>query len=70
VWYCSIKGYKPWLQPDSQNTRTNDQGGQTIWYDERQLLQVRPPRQQGRRPESGGRLPGAGHGALAGARPA
>ncbi|EFN59708.1 hypothetical protein CHLNCDRAFT_33556 [Chlorella variabilis] len=39
VWYCSIKGYKPWLQPDTKNTQTNDRGGQTIWYEEQQLLQ-------------------------------
>ncbi|GMH45072.1 hypothetical protein BSKO_13029 [Bryopsis sp. KO-2023] len=38
VWYCSIKGYKPWFEPNQQNTKTNDQGGQTIWYDEPSLL--------------------------------
>lgn len=40
VWYCTIKGYKPWQQPDAKNTKTNEEGGQTIWYDEAQLLQV------------------------------
>ncbi|KAL4449436.1 hypothetical protein ABPG77_007080 [Micractinium sp. CCAP 211/92] len=39
VWYCTIKGYKPWQQPDAKNTKTNEEGGQTIWYDEAQLLQ-------------------------------
>lgn len=41
VWYCTVKGIKPWLAPDAKNTRTNEQGGHTIWYDEQQLLQVR-----------------------------
>ena len=40
VWYCSVKGLQPWRQPDTKNTRTNDKGGHTIWYDEPQLLQV------------------------------
>lgn len=31
VWYCSLKGYKPWFEPNAQNTKTNDQGGHTIW---------------------------------------
>lgn len=39
VWYCSIKGYKPWLEPSSENVRINDyKGGQTIWYNEQELL--------------------------------
>lgn len=38
VWFCSVKGLKPWLNPDSSNTRTNDKGGHTIWYDEPTLL--------------------------------
>ena len=38
VWYCTQKGLKPWLNPDKKNTRTNDQGGHTIWYDEPALL--------------------------------
>ena len=41
VWFCTQKGYKPWLQPDAHNTRTNEEGGQTTWYDEPQLLQAR-----------------------------
>lgn len=40
VWYCSQKGYKPWLKPKSQDVRTNEQGGHTIWYNEPELLQV------------------------------
>lgn len=32
VWFCSVKGLKPWLNPDSSNTRTNDKGGHTIWW--------------------------------------
>ncbi|KAI7842747.1 hypothetical protein COHA_003675 [Chlorella ohadii] len=39
VWYCTVKGIKPWLAPDAKNTCTNEQGGHTIWYDEPQLLQ-------------------------------
>lgn len=31
VWYCTRKGYKPWLEPDAKNTRTNEQGGHTTW---------------------------------------
>lgn len=38
VWFCTQKGYKPWLAPDATNTRTNEQGGQTTWYDEPALL--------------------------------
>ncbi|GAB4816240.1 hypothetical protein N2152v2_003286 [Parachlorella kessleri] len=38
VWYSTQKGYKPWLDPNKQNTRTNEQGGHTIWYDEQELL--------------------------------
>ncbi|PNH01214.1 ATP-dependent RNA helicase DDX1 [Tetrabaena socialis] len=38
VWYCSVKGLKPWTAPDASNTRTNDKGGHTIWYDEPSLL--------------------------------
>ncbi|KAF6252459.1 P-loop containing nucleoside triphosphate hydrolase protein [Scenedesmus sp. NREL 46B-D3] len=36
-WYCTIKGYKPWLEPDARNTKTQEQGGQTV-YNEPQLL--------------------------------
>jgi ATP-dependent RNA helicase DDX1 len=38
VWYCTQKGLKPWVNPDKKNTRTTDQGGHTIWYDEPALL--------------------------------
>ncbi|GFR40732.1 hypothetical protein Agub_g1342 [Astrephomene gubernaculifera] len=38
VWYCTVKGLKPWLAPDAANTKTTDKGGHTIWYDERSLL--------------------------------
>jgi len=38
VWYCSKKGYKPWLSPTRSDVRTNDEGGHTIWYDEPALL--------------------------------
>jgi len=31
VWFCTIKGYKPWLEPDAKNTKTQEQGGHTIW---------------------------------------
>lgn len=47
VWFCTAKGLKPWLQPDAQNTRTNEQGGHTTWYDEPGLLKVRLRRGQG-----------------------
>ena len=40
VCYCSQKGYKPWLKPQSQDVRTNEQGGHTIWYNEPELLKV------------------------------
>eukprot|EP00879_Flechtneria_rotunda_P016993 GHRR01017789.1.p1 GENE.GHRR01017789.1~~GHRR01017789.1.p1 ORF type:complete len:516 (+),score=173.42 GHRR01017789.1:811-2358(+) len=38
MWFCTIKGYKPWLEPDAKNTKTQEQGGQTIWYNEQELL--------------------------------
>ena len=38
VWYCTQKGLKPWLNPDKKNTRSNDQGGHALWYDEPALL--------------------------------
>lgn len=31
VWYCSVKGYKPWLDPKPQDLKTNEEGGHTIW---------------------------------------
>lgn len=33
-----MKGYKPWEKPSPEDTRTNEQGGHTIWYNEQQLL--------------------------------
>ncbi|GLI69277.1 hypothetical protein VaNZ11_013853 [Volvox africanus] len=38
VWFCTVKGLKPWTAPDSSNTRTTDKGGHTIWYDEKAFL--------------------------------
>lgn len=32
VWFCTVKGYKPWLEPDARNTLTKDHGGHTIWW--------------------------------------
>lgn len=40
VWYCSKKGYKPWLNPTAQDVKTQEEGGHTIWYNEQQLLKV------------------------------
>jgi ATP-dependent RNA helicase DDX1 len=31
VWFCTTKGYKPWLEPDATNTKTQELGGQAIW---------------------------------------
>jgi hypothetical protein len=31
VWFCTVKGLKPWLEADALNTRTNEQGGHTVW---------------------------------------
>ncbi|KXZ56945.1 hypothetical protein GPECTOR_1g852 [Gonium pectorale] len=30
VWFCTVKGLKPWLAPDAANTKTTDRGGHTI----------------------------------------
>lgn len=38
VWYCKIKGYKPWLNPSRKDIRTLEDGGHTMWYDESALL--------------------------------
>ena len=38
VWYCTQKGLKPWLAPDKKNTRSNEQGGHTLWMEEEALL--------------------------------
>ena len=35
VWYCSQKGYKPWLDPQAADVRDH-----TIWYNEQDLLKV------------------------------
>ena len=42
VWYCKVKGYKPWLNPKQQDVLDNEQGGHTTWYDEPALLKVCP----------------------------
>lgn len=31
VWFCKIKGYKPWLEPSAENTQTHEKGGQAMW---------------------------------------
>ena len=41
VWYCTKKGYKPWLKPSPQDVKTHEEGGHTIWYNEPQLLEVK-----------------------------
>ena len=43
VWFCTVKGLKPWLAPDAKNTRTLEQGGHATWQDEAQMLKVRSP---------------------------
>ena len=40
VWYCKQKGYKPWLRPKERDTRTHEEGGHTMWYNEQELLKV------------------------------
>ena len=40
VWYCTRKGYKPWLKPSKQDVRTHEEGGHTIWQNELQMLKV------------------------------
>jgi len=35
VWYCSKKGYKPWLNPSKQDTKDH-----AVWYDEKKLLEA------------------------------
>ena len=40
VWYCTKKGYKPWLKPSKQDVRTHEEGGHTIWQNELQMLKV------------------------------
>lgn len=38
VWYCRIKGYKPWLKPGKKDVGTLDEGGHTMWYHESSLI--------------------------------
>ena len=40
VWYCTKKGYKPWLKPGKQDVRTHEEGGHTIWQNESEMLKV------------------------------
>ena len=40
VWYCTKKGYKPWLKPTAQDVKSHGEEGHTIWYNEPQLLKV------------------------------
>lgn len=42
VWFCTVKGAKPWERPTAADVRDRAQGGHTIWYDEPSLLQARP----------------------------
>ena len=43
VWFCTVRGAKPWERPTRGDVRERDQGGHTIWYDEPALLEVRRP---------------------------
>jgi ATP-dependent RNA helicase DDX1 len=38
VWYCTKKGYKPWLAPGARDAALVDEGGHTVWFDERASL--------------------------------
>jgi len=38
VWFCTKKGYKPWLNPTAQDVKLNKQGGHTTWLDESHAL--------------------------------
>ncbi|KAK9791611.1 hypothetical protein WJX73_009998 [Symbiochloris irregularis] len=38
VWYCTVKGYTPWVNPKPGDKRTREEGGHTIWYEEPQLI--------------------------------
>ena len=44
VWFCTLRGARPWERPSAADVRDRAQGGHTIWYDEPSLLQVRRPR--------------------------
>ena len=49
VWFCTVKGAKPWERPTAADVRDRAQGGHTVWYDEPGLLQARPARRAGAR---------------------
>lgn len=34
VWFCQKPGYKPWLNPQADDVKTNHEGGHTTWLDE------------------------------------
>mmetsp|Transcript_9761 Transcript_9761/g.59311 ORF Transcript_9761/g.59311 Transcript_9761/m.59311 type:complete len:703 (-) Transcript_9761:2437-4545(-) len=38
VWYCRIKGYKPWLKPGKKDVATLEKGGHTTWHHETLLI--------------------------------
>ena len=38
VWYCTRKGHKPWLAPTADDQRVIEEGGHTMWRDERACL--------------------------------
>ena len=40
VWYCTKKGYKPWLEPNKSNTKLIGEGGHTKWYSEQEILKA------------------------------
>ena len=39
VWFCSVKGMRPWDNPTPDNTKTTAQGGHTVWMDEGAAMQ-------------------------------
>ena len=43
VWFCTVRGARPWERPSAADVRDRALGGHTVWYDEPVLLQVRPP---------------------------
>ena len=40
VWYATGKGARPWDKPTPANVRTHEEGGQTAWMDEAELLRA------------------------------
>lgn len=40
VWYCTKKGYRPWLRPTQKDVKAHEENGHTVWYNEQQLLKV------------------------------